>query len=241
MTVAAPAPVSAVAQLLKLAALTLPQSSVPNASARAPDQFVPAPPPTLEALLHLAVTGQHNLGTLIPVLQRMLVADPAPLPVGHLSRAIGDAAHWVNAGAAGLPTANEADLTPAWRQTTGATLHEATAMLARAELALGTIPQPQPNPDVIWAMNQIANAQRQIGRAQSALAARPRPLVEPATRRPDFSRIIALFGSALLILILALAYGTWLVTAAILGTIAALAWTWRLIAASRTLKLEIRR
>jgi hypothetical protein len=240
MPVTAPAPVSAVAGLLKVAALGLPLPGNTAASAARPaDELVLAPPPTLQAMVQLAATGQHNLATLLPTLQRMLVANPEPLPLGHLSRAVGDAAHWIDAGAARLLATDASDLTPAWRQIARAGLHQAADLLTRAEQHLDTIPQQRP--DTLWAMSQVAGAQRQVGLAIGTLSARPRAAaVNPSRPNASISRVVGLFGMALMLLLLAVADGTWLAIAALAGTFAALAWVWRIIRLSRDLKLEIR-
>lgn len=268
MPVTAPVPVTALGEWAKFAALPLPAlPGGPQGAAPPADRLGLTPPPTMRALWELASAGLQQIGALLPTLARMVrddAAGPIPLPIGHLARALGDAAHWIDAGYVGLAAKDEdghpgMDALGAWRTAAREALDHTSDLLTRAEQRLDTSQQPSSepsaslvvavNPEALWALSQVASAQHQVGTALDSLAFVPSPR-SPAPPRPrrtllELRGATALLGMIAMLLLYGLTVGAWLAVASLAGTAlafgTALLWGWRVGVSASGIRLELRR
>ncbi len=206
-----------------------------------------APRPANHAALSPA-SALQQLETLLPVLQDALRSAPANMAaasLGHVTRAIGEAARQ-------LPAVTLA-ASPAF-ETAVLALRNAAELLGRAEqrlheTAASVEAPPGPagmaldrawSPDAAWALAQTVAAGRLVGIALEQFPPLPRSRGRVARSTaaikaaPALAAAVSAFGALLACLALLLLVGAWSAAAA-LGGVVTLVWIWR------SLRIEIDR
>ena len=195
-------------------------------------------------------------------------AELAPLPVAHLAKAVKAAVERIGDGASDVDGEVDVDADrpdamaiDRWRGQTKEVLRTASDLLAKVDERLrlhgltevdsADRPPTISGTEIAWALGQIAATQRQVGMALLRLEASPArarrsgggPIVAlPTWRLESLHAPIAAFGAGLLICLLYVAVefgltGT-LVAGAAAATFASLVWKWRVVVASRGLRIE---
>ncbi len=188
-----------------------------------------------------------QLETLLPVLQDALRRAPtgaAAVPLGHLARAVGQAARLLAPNPATEPAAPP-------HTAAVLMLRDAASLLRRAEASLQdpaptSLPEAPAStvapdaPDRLWALTQTVAANNEIDRVLAQLGepggARPRARVpQPAaTSMPALPSALTALGLLLFCLVLLLLAGAW-TAAATFGGAVSLLWL------SRRLRIELNR